>query len=102
MQSTGALFLVDDSAENALEAANSDPPVKVLLFGDYPWNAIVHRPETQETMTYVEQARRGLLEETEQRRQQLIREGWLPDGVIRVANWDGVIQWIENYKESIR
>ena len=34
----GAKFLIDDSAENSIKCACANPPVPVLLFGDYAWN----------------------------------------------------------------
>lgn len=96
------MFLIDDSAENALQAANASPPAKVLLFGDYPWNAVVLHDEGQaeDTMTYVELKEAGLLEKRAERRKKLIEEGWLPDGVERVRNWDEVIAWVEKYGQG--
>jgi hypothetical protein len=93
------LFLIDDSAENALHAANHSPPAKVLLFGDYPWNAVVGPKDggvPEDTMTYVELKDAGLLEKRAARRRELIQEGWLPDGVERVRNWGEVITWVED------
>ena len=97
VHSTGSILLIDDSAETALDAARADPPVKVLLFGKYPWNAIVHRPENSnelDELTYVERIRRGLVETGEERRNKLIREAWLPDGVERVADWADTVRWV--------
>jgi hypothetical protein len=99
VHSTGSLFLIDDSAENALHAANSSPPAKVLLFGDYPWNAVVQHgeEEPEDTMTYVELQEAGKLEKRAERRKHLIHEGWLPQGVERVRDWNAVIAWVEEY-----
>ena len=30
--------MIDDSSENALKCIQADPPVPILLFGDYQWN----------------------------------------------------------------
>jgi hypothetical protein len=94
--------LIDDSAENALHAANALPPAKVLLFGDYPWNAVVaHDAEQPEdTMTYVELKEAGLLEKRAERRKILIEEGWLPKGVERVRSWDEVSAWVEKFGQG--
>jgi hypothetical protein len=102
VHSTGSLFLIDDSAENALHAANHSPPAKVLLFGDYAWNAVVQHDEGQpeDTMTYVELKDAGLLEKRAIRRKRLVEEGWLPDGVERVRNWDEVIAWVEKFGQG--
>ena len=102
VHSTGALFLIDDSAENALDAAQATPPCRVLLFGAYPWNAIVHRPSDtrpEEKTTYLEKEQRGLLAESGARRREMVAEGWLPDGVERVRDWDEVVAWVEGFKE---
>jgi len=99
VHSTGSLFLIDDSAENAFHAATHSPPAKVLLFGDYAWNAVVQHDEgePEDTMTYVELKEAGLLEKRAARRQSLIQEGWLPEGVERVRTWDEVIAWVEKF-----
>ncbi|TYJ53448.1 hypothetical protein B9479_005945, partial [Cryptococcus floricola] len=103
---TQSLFLIDDSAENAYDTATAPfphphphpNPTKVLLFGTYPWNAIVHTPETTlpvEKLTFVAKQERGLLEEAERVRRGKIGEGWLPEGVERVAGWGEVVRWVE-------
>ena len=91
--------MIDDSAENALHAANASPPAKVLLFGDYPLNAVVAHDEGQpeDTMTYVELKEAGLLEKRAERRKKMIEEGWLPEGVERVRSWVQVIAWVEKF-----
>lgn len=77
-----------------------------LLFGDYAWNAAIRKAgverhaddkEVEEGgMTYREKESRGggLIEEAEARRQEVIREGWLPGGVERVRDWEGVVDWV--------
>lgn len=100
VHNTGALFLVDDSAENALDASASSPPVKVLLFGDYPWNAVVYRHGEQDRMTYVEKADKGLLADSEAKRGKALTEGWLPEGVERVSDWDAVVRWTEDFERK--
>ena len=102
VHTTGALFLVDDSGENALDASTAIPPVRVLLFGKYPWNAVIPRPAHQDSMTYIEKERRGLLQDSEDMRATLVREGWLPDGVERVAEWEDVVRWVEHNERHIR
>ncbi|WVR07247.1 hypothetical protein IAU60_004288 [Kwoniella sp. DSM 27419] len=104
---TSSLFLIDDSSENAYDVSTSthphSGPVKVLLFGDYPWNAVVHDP-TQKTelqsLTYNEKEKRGLLEEYERVRTGKIQEGWLPQGVQRVSSWTQVVAWVEDWERS--
>lgn len=105
VHSTNALFLIDDSAENARDAASASPPVKVLLFGDYPWNAIVHKhgdEQSEDTMTYVELEKRGMLEKRAERRKQLIQRAWLPEGVERVKDWNAVISWVDAFGKAQR
>lgn len=95
---THALFLVDDSAENALDCASADPPVRVLLFGEYGWNRVVLRQEErarEDGMTYVDLEREGKLEDMEKKRDERVREGWLPRGVERVSGWEQVVHWVE-------
>lgn len=102
VHSTKSLFLIDDSAENALHAANHSPPAKVLLFGDYPWNAVVQhdQEEPEDTMTYVQLKESGRLEKRAERRKKLIQEGWLPEGVERVRNWGEVIEWVKRSEQG--
>ena len=97
---THASLLIDDSSENAYESSIASPPVRVLLFGDYPWNAIVHRPELlteQDKLTYVEKEQRGLLDAAAERRKQQIEEGWLPHGTERVRDWEDVVSWVQKH-----
>ena len=102
VHSTKSLFLIDDSAENALHAANHSAPAKVLLFGDYPWNAVVQhdQEEPEDTMTYVQLKESGRLEKRAERRKKLIQEGWLPEGVERVGNWGEVIEWVKRSEQG--
>lgn len=102
---TQALLLIDDSAENALDASRADPPVKVLLFGQYPWNAVIGAPERDDEidkMTYVEWGQQGLMGRVEERRKKRIEEDWLPDHVERVASWDEVVRWLEKWEADGR
>ena len=105
VHSTGSLFLIDDSAENARDAASASPPVKVLLFGDYPWNAVVHKDgddAPEDLMTYVELEKQGLLEKRAKRRREQMKSGWLPDGVERVKDWNAVIEWVKAFEAKSR
>ena len=100
---TGCLFLIDDSAENSLEASRGNPPCHVLLFGDYPWNRVVRKPEEnteEDTMTYIAAQERGMLDKVEARREALIKEGWLPPGVERISNWAEVVAWVKRAEEN--
>jgi hypothetical protein len=100
---TGAQLLIDDSSENAYESSIASPPARVLLFGDYPWNAIVHQPNRlteEDKLTYVEKEKRGILDRAQERRKELIAEGWLPQGVERVKDWDEVVRWVETHEDS--
>lgn len=105
MHTTNALLLIDDSAENALEASRASPPVKVLLFGRYPWNEVLLRPEEVDEvdgMKYVDWQERGLMDEVEERRRRRQEEAWLPDHVERVGDWDEVVLWLERWERDGR
>ena len=102
-------MLIDDSAENALEASIAEPPVSVLLFGRYPWNEVVSKSPSDhgqsdkeeggiDQMTYVE----GLLPLVEERRRKRVEEGWVPPHVERVGDWEDVVQWLNKWEESGR
>lgn len=106
MRQVGAMLLVDDSAENALAAAAADPPAKVLLFGEYPWNAeiIPHDGDCaahpHDKLIYVEREEQGLVEECKERREKRIELGWLPDGVARVKDWNAVVAMVERIESG--
>ncbi|KAK8864211.1 hypothetical protein IAR55_001457 [Kwoniella newhampshirensis] len=109
IHSTSSLFLIDDSSENAYDVSISlhphPYPTKVLLFGSYPWNAIVHKPEQLqplEEMTYLEKEEKGLMGQYEALRKEKIAQGWLPESVERVADWEGVVKWVEKFGEKSR
>ncbi|WWC70412.1 uncharacterized protein I206_104363 [Kwoniella pini CBS 10737] len=106
IHSTSSLFLIDDSSENAFDVANSKYPhegsIKVLLFGNYPWNAIIHGDPSDiesplEKMTYFEKLKNNKLEEYENIRKHKIEKNWLPPGVERVSNWENVFEWVESF-----
>ena len=102
---TNALLLIDDSAENALEASRASPPVKVLLFGRYTWNEVLLRPEEADEvdgMKYVDWLEKGLMGEVEARRTRRLQEGWLPDHVERVGDWDQVVARLERWEKAGR
>lgn len=100
MQQVNALLLVDDSAENAIHAAQADPPAKVLLFGSYPWNAEIVPPsgegakDAEDEIIYVDAAAQGKLATRAARRKARIDRGWLPAGVTRVKDWEAVVEFI--------
>lgn len=107
IHNTSSLFLIDDSAENAYDIATScyahPHATKVLLFGAYPWNAVVRSPESTfpiEKMTYVAKKEKGLLGESEKLRKDKIQKGWLPEGVIRVNGWNDVLKWVEAFDKN--
>jgi hypothetical protein len=56
--------------------------------------------QPEDTMTYVELKDAGLLEKRAVRRKRLVEEGWLPEGVERVKNWDEVIAWVEKFGQG--
>ncbi|KAF8649756.1 hypothetical protein AX16_005523 [Volvariella volvacea WC 439] len=88
----GAQLLIDDSAENSIQCATADPPVKVLLFGDYEWNKRIsgHGDATDEMAFDNRLKANGG------------KEFWkeetldIPDGVPlwRVKDWGEVIRWV--------
>lgn len=95
---THALLLVDDSAENAVECAQASPPVQVLLFGQYGWNEVVLRQEDrhrEDKMTYVELEAQGEMDAALRKREERLKEAWLPQGVERVRDWKEVVRAIE-------
>lgn len=122
VHSTSSLFLIDDSAENAYDAAHASPPVRVLLFGAYPWNAVVHQrhhhhnhdlddldrkasqgsriPEPEDEWTYTQLKDNGWVEAMDEKHAKLVREDWLPEGVERVRNWEEVISWVAKYEQT--
>jgi hypothetical protein len=84
---------------------SAEPPAKVLLFGNYPWNAVLKPRKGQggvddeegmelDALPYVEKVERGLLQKSEERRKRLIQENWLPEGLERVKDWDAVLRWV--------
>jgi len=92
----GAKFMIDDSMENALKCARADPPVPVLLFGEYAWNEREAKfGDMREEMSFEERLKK-----------EGGREFWhdddvkeLPKGLIRVKNWEEVVRWVqENVK----
>lgn len=48
LRETGALLLIDDSLENAIDLARQDPPLRTILFGPYKWNRRESRSITKE------------------------------------------------------
>lgn len=103
MKQTGAMLLVDDSAENALAAAKADEPPRVLLFGSYPWNAEIVPPgeaHPDDKLIYIDCEQCGQLPARRQRREARIDRGWLPDNVTRVADWNSVVAWLEGHERG--
>ena len=93
----GAKLLIDDSVENALTCAKADPPITVLLFGDYQWNKRESRLDhPQDHLGYKERL------EFEHG-----REWWkdesveLPSIVTRMKDWKEVVTWVEKNKEQV-
>lgn len=102
---TQSLLLIDDSAENALDASRASPPVKVLLFGQYGWNRIILDPKQSDELdqaTYAEWEAKGLMSEVEERRRKRIEEGWVPEHVERVDDWQGVVQFMDKWESDGR
>ncbi|KAI0823079.1 hypothetical protein BC628DRAFT_1365302 [Trametes gibbosa] len=92
----GAKFLIDDSAENALKCVTADPPVPVLLFGDYAWNQhAAHYDDVKKEVSFAEKFER-------EGRREFWKEDKLtvPAGapLTRVKNWREVIDWVERQK----
>jgi hypothetical protein len=66
LRQTGALMLIDDSLENAIDLAKQDPPLRTILFGPYKWNRRESRSITDEDkLGYKERIASGLKIETE-------------------------------------
>ncbi len=86
------MFLIDDSVENALACANADPPVPVLLFGDYEWNK-------RESLTDEPKDNLGY---EERLKYENGKEWWkeeyvkLPENIRRVKDWPQVVQWVKD------
>ncbi|KAG6814040.1 hypothetical protein H0H92_003890 [Tricholoma furcatifolium] len=92
----GAVLLIDDSAENALQCATYKEPTQVLLFGDYQWNKRLSGPEdAKDEMAF-------------DRRLELAggKEFWkeetvsIPEGapLTRVKDWAEVVRWVQSAK----
>ena len=87
--------MIDDSAENALKCATADPPVPVLLFGDYMWNKRVGSYSDIKLETSFEEklAREGGREFWKEES----TESLLPPGapLTRVKDWTELVRWVE-------
>ncbi|KAI0768610.1 hypothetical protein BD413DRAFT_563434 [Trametes elegans] len=92
----GAKFLIDDSAENSIDCACANPPVPVLLFGDYAWNQRIGKYyDVKKEVSFEEKLKR-----------EGGREFWkeeklvVPDGapLVRVKNWQEVVAWVEKQR----
>ncbi|KAH9912249.1 uncharacterized protein BXZ73DRAFT_56398 [Epithele typhae] len=98
----GAKLMVDDSAENALKCAVADPPVPVVLFGEYEWNKRVGRYSdvSKETSFEDRLAREGGREFWKE--ESLEKE--LPPGapLYRVKDWEALIDWVDKQREEGR
>ena len=97
----GAKLLIDDSLENALSCTSHNPPIPVLLFGDYEWNKrqsfdTDHRDE----MTY---SHRLEIEGPEFWKKDELKVVY-PKGapLWRVKDWGEVIGWIEKARQDGR
>ncbi|PCH33341.1 hypothetical protein WOLCODRAFT_135069 [Wolfiporia cocos MD-104 SS10] len=87
----GAKLMIDDSIENALKCARAEPPIPILLFGDYQWNKReVNYAHIDEEMSYDERCKKeggnGFLERD-------ITP--LPDNLVRVNDWKETVNWVE-------
>ena len=84
-----AMFLIDDSVENALACSRAEPPVPVLLFGDYEWNkreSVIREPKDE--MSF-----RQRLEFEEGREWWKYESVELPDCIRRARDWSEVVEW---------
>ena len=92
-----AKFLIDDSMENALKCVVTDPPVPVLLFGNYSWNTRLGRygDITKETSFEDKLKREGGREFWKDDSVALEKE--IPPGapLTRVKDWNEVLDWVE-------
>ncbi|KAH9891014.1 hypothetical protein C8Q73DRAFT_702559 [Cubamyces lactineus] len=92
----GAKFIVDDSVENALKCVQADPPVPVLLFGDYSWNQrAAHYGDVKKEVSFEEKLKREGGREFWKEEKVVVPEG---APLTRVKSWDEVIQWVEKQK----
>ncbi|KAI0757327.1 hypothetical protein C8Q80DRAFT_1133095 [Daedaleopsis nitida] len=96
----GAKFMIDDSIENALKCVTADPPVPVLLFGDYQWNQRVGRYlNVKDEVSFEEKLKReGGREYWKEESANLEKE--IPPGapLTRVKNWGDILDWVEKKK----
>lgn len=86
--------MIDDSSENALKCIQADPPVPILLFGDYQWNkrSCTYKHIKDEVSFEVRTKQEGG------------REWWhddditVPEGapLTRVNTWAEVVDWVKN------
>ncbi|KAG6919590.1 hypothetical protein DXG01_004254 [Tephrocybe rancida] len=92
----GAVLLIDDSSENALQCAASKKPIQVLLFGDYEWNKRVSGPlDARDEMSFDRRLEAGNGKEFWKDECVLIPEG---APLTRVRDWNEVVRWVQGAK----
>ena len=87
----GAQLLIDDSVENALACAGANPPVSVLLFGDYQWNKRESKVDCPEDHLGYDDRLKA--EGGHEWWKDDLVDGKLPRSVNRVKNWKEVVSW---------
>ncbi|KAG6866031.1 hypothetical protein C0991_009440 [Blastosporella zonata] len=92
----GAVLLIDDSVENALQCATYKEPTQVLLFGDYEWNKRLSGPEdANDGMTFDRRIEREGGKEFWKEEYVEIPEG---APLTRVRDWSEVVCWVQDAK----
>ncbi|KIY65888.1 hypothetical protein CYLTODRAFT_50057 [Cylindrobasidium torrendii FP15055 ss-10] len=95
----GAVVLIDDSSENAIQCATAPQAIPVLLFGDYEWNKRICGPsDSAEAMGFDV---RLLAEGGKRFWEEDVFE--IPEGVPlrRVNDWPGVVQWLKENDSDV-
>ncbi|KAF8898466.1 hypothetical protein BD779DRAFT_1484082 [Infundibulicybe gibba] len=92
-----ARVLIDDSLENAMQCAAAEPPIPVLLFGDYQWNRrISGAGDASDEMTFDRRLKAGNGKEFWKHESFDIPLG---SPVHRVKDWGEVIRWVQSERE---
>ncbi|TFK76771.1 hypothetical protein BDN72DRAFT_754560 [Pluteus cervinus] len=95
-----AQFLIDDSAENTLQCATADPPIPVLLFGNYEWNKRISGPgDARDEMSFDRR-----FEACGQKKFWEDESVEVPAGapIWRVKDWGAVVRWVRSAIEEGR
>ncbi|KAF9015478.1 hypothetical protein BDQ17DRAFT_1341135 [Cyathus striatus] len=96
----GAILLIDDSAENALQVVTSSKPTPVLLFGNYQWNQrVCGSGDACEEMSFDRRLKACGGKEFWKEEMLVIPKG---ASLWRVKDWTSVVEWVEQARKEGR